>query len=381
MRKDGHKTCGMSEMNGAQQLVSIGTRENLYAPARRNAGVPVIDIEPLVRGTRRDWARVADEIGRAARGGGCFYIANHGIDASLQRAAYQAADDFFSLGTSEKLDVYIAKSRHHSGYVPVSERGLYPDECGERHYEAFDSSLDLLPHQVRAGDAHLMGPNLWPHLAGFRETTTRYFQAVSRLGWRMCRAFELHLGLDLGYFDSFMNRPTSQLRYLHYLPNAAAGNNDDQNMGAHTDYECFTLLHQTSPALQVLGASGDWLDAPPIDGTYMVNIGDMMEIWTNGAFKSNVHRVRNTGLERRSIPFFVAANYDAKVRPLRALFRNGQEAQYRSLVAGHHLTTQLMRDFAYLRARYESQSLELDFVPTDGNPFEQSKLESVALAA
>ena len=101
----------------------------------------MIELEPLYQGASSDRQRAADAIGDAARTSGLFYIANHGIHASLIERAYERASEFFELPIEQKLEVNIAKAEHHSGYVPVSERGLYLDEQGERHYEAFDTSL------------------------------------------------------------------------------------------------------------------------------------------------------------------------------------------------------------------------------------------------
>lgn len=365
----------------------VTTRVTALGSRRPSSGVdhasslPVIDLGPLLHGGPGDRLRVAEELGRAAREVGFFYVANHGIARHLIEDAYACAETFFSLPFARKLETGIARSKHHRGYVPVTERGDYADEQGARHYEAFDSGMDLSPGDVLAKDRYLVGPNVWPRLPGFREATTAYYRAATVLGQRLCRAFEMTLGLRAGFFDDFMDRPTSQLRYLHYLRNEDAPLDDDMNMGAHTDYECFTILHQRAPGLQVVNSDGRWIDAPPIDGTFVINIGDLLEVWTNGAFKSTLHRVQNNGHERYSMPFFVAANYDAVVRPIDGLSPARGSQRYAPVVAGHHLMNQLMRDFGYLKARYEANLMPLEFEVTYGNPYEQNKAQPLAHAA
>jgi isopenicillin N synthase-like dioxygenase len=361
------------------------TKITAIAEGRKSASatteVPVIDVDPLLHGGAADREKVAEQIGAAARSVGFFYVANHGVDGDLIRRAYDQAATFFSLPLEKKLKSYIAESRNHRGYVPVTERGTYVDEGSERLYEAFDSGLDLPLHEVPAVGSCLMGPNVWPGVAGFRESATEYFRAASQFGQRLLGAFEMHLELPSGYFGEFMTRPTSQLRFLHYLENEPPVEDNDMNMGAHTDYECFTVLHQTSPGLQVLAQDGQWIDAPPIADTFIINIGDMLEVWTNGAFRSTMHRVVNNGRERFSMPLFMAANYDAVIRPVSTMVSKTNPRRYSSLVAGHHLMGQLLRDFAYLKARHDANQLQLDFEVPDGNPFELSKLLAVEQAA
>lgn len=340
--------------------------------------LPIIDVGPLLRGGSRARAKVAEEIGAAARGLGFFYICNHGVSAAAVSAQAEA---FFERPLSYKLRYDIARSPNHRGYVPVTERGDYADEQGERHYEAFDSAFELPKNDPAARAYYLMGPNVWPTLPNFRETLSKYYRQMYDLGRQLCRGFEHHLGLTQGYFDAFTRRPTSQLRLLHYLEHDAPPQETDMNMGAHTDYECFTLLHQSAPGLQVLGRDGIWIEAPPLDDTLIVNIGDMMEIWSNGAFRSNVHRVVSAGRERYSIPFFFAADYDALIEPLPNLLGPGSPPRYPSMFAGHHLMGQLMRDFSYLRARHAAGRLRLDHEVPDCNPFEHTKTVAEPLAA
>lgn len=342
--------------------------------ARRydTAALPVIDIGALSGGSLADKKKVAEELAQAAHEVGFFYIVNHPIPHHRITDALHEAERFFHLSEQEKLRYYIAKSRNHRGYVPQFERGEYEDEQGERHYEAFDLALDLPPEDPDYHSADkLLGPNVWPELSGFRESVYRYYESVSDLAQLLCRAFEIHLRLAPGYFRQFMNKPTSQLRLLHYIENNAPLEAKDMNMGAHTDYECFTILHQTKPGLQVMNSANEWVEATPIDGAFVVNIGDMMEAWTNGLFRATLHRVVNNGRERYSMPYFQAADFDAEIKPVPTLVGKSQPSRYPTIQAGHHLLGQLVRDFAYLKRRHQNGELALPRELPKGNPFEQ----------
>jgi isopenicillin N synthase-like dioxygenase len=331
----------------------------------------------MFTGTRRAKRKVAQALGSAAEEFGFLYVEGHGIAHGTIDSVYQQAATWFRQPLQKKLAHYIGRSRNHRGYVPQSEQGLYPDE-GARHYEAFDLGLDLPADDPDSQRAHyLMGPNVWPDQTGFRSTVGGYYDAVARVGQVMCEAFEIYLGLPKNTLTRAMAKPTSQLRLLHYLQNDGATPSTDINMGAHTDYECFTILHQARPGLQVLGTGGDWIEAPPLDGTFTVNIGDLLETWTNGRFKSTLHRVLNDGEERFSLPFFVAADYDAVIAPLSHLVPKGQRPAYQPIVAGHHLLGQLLRDFPYLRQRHARGLMPLPFSIPECNPFE---FERVPLA-
>lgn len=313
--------------------------------------LPLIDIGGLRRGSAAEVRRIADELGSAARDIGFFRVRNHGIDLELIMATYRAAERFFALPEAEKQRYYIGRSPNHRGYVPFSERGDYADEVN-RNYEAFDMGLDLPPDDpdFLAGNL-VLGPNVWPELAGFRAVVAHYYNEVAALGRLVCGALELFLGLPKGALTDKMTKPVSQLRLLHYVRPETATDHGSVNMGAHTDYECLTLLHTRNEGLQVMAQDDHWIDVPVDLGVYVVNIGDMLEAWTNGILRSTPHRVVNRSRERFSMPYFVAANHDTMIRPFPELLRGGVRAKYEPFQAGAHLERMLMRDFPYLRRR------------------------------
>ena len=334
--------------------------------------LPLIDIEALRSGTPHQVLQVADQLGSAARDIGFFRICNHGISLDLINETYSVAERFFAQSEAQKQRYYIGHSLNHRGYVPFSEKGDYADEV-HRNYEAFDLGLDLPESDpdYLAGNL-VLGPNVWPDLADFQSTVSRYYSEVAQLGRLTCNALELFLGLPKGAITDQMTKPVSQLRLLHYVRPEVTNDHSSVNMGAHTDYECLTLLHTRNEGLQVMTQEDCWIDVPVDHGVYVVNIGDMLEAWTNGVLRSTPHRVVNRSRERYSIPYFVAANHDTIIRPFPQLIGDNQPARYQPLQAGAHLERMLLRDFPYLRHR---QRLTADgtVAPlpiTYGNPFE-----------
>lgn len=338
--------------------------------AAGRVSLPLIDVRGLRDGTAADLRKIADDIGTAARDIGFFRITGHGIDLALVEKTYQIAKQFFDLPEDIKRRYYIGLSTNHRGYVPFTEKGDYPDEVN-RSYEAFDLGLDL-PHDdpdYLAGN-RVLGPNVWPDVDGFKQTVSAYYAQISALGRLVCSALELHLGLPIGAMTNNMTKPVSQLRLLHYVRQSDAIDAKSVNMGAHTDYECLTLLHTRNAGLQVMTAEDSWIDVPVDPRVFVVNIGDMLEAWTNGLLRSTPHRVLNLRPERFSMPYFVAANHDTLIRPFPELIGRGETPKYRAFRAGAHLERMLMRDFPYLR-NLRSSATSSGKAPSITNPFEK----------
>lgn len=184
----------------------------------------------------------------------------------------------------------------------------------------------------------MSGSNTWPQYPLFRETLSDYYGDVLTLARQLIRLFAQVLDLPPDFFTPLVSKPGAMARLIHYPPQSP---NDPTalGIGAHTDIECFTILCQgTIPALQILNSEGEWIQAPPIPGTFVVNIGDMLARWTNDRFISTVHRVWNiTGEERYSIPFFFGVDYDATIETLASCLEEGQVSKYEPVVAGDYV--------------------------------------------
>ncbi len=281
------------------------------------ATLPVVDIAPMLGGADPGACdRVAAGIGEACRAHGFFYIAGHGIDDALQTRLRDAGRRFFALPAADRMRVAMLHGgRAWRGYFPVGGEltsGL-PD-LKEGMY--FGTELPPDDARVRAGWP-LHGANLWPaEVPALRAAVLDYMAAASRAAQAVLAAVALSLGLEEDWFRRhYTADPTVLFRIFRYPPQPAA--DDGWGVGEHTDYGLLTLLLQDDvPGLQVRTPQG-WLDAPPLPGTLVCNIGDMLDRLTGGTYRSTPHRVRNaSGRERFSFPLFFDPDFTARVTPL-----------------------------------------------------------------
>ncbi|WP_301147730.1 isopenicillin N synthase family dioxygenase [Mycobacterium simiae] len=313
--------------------------------------VPEIDISGLASADSSARAVVAQQLGAAAHQVGFMYVSGSGVPDEVFDCMHSASQRFFGQSMDAKMSVYIGNSTNHRGYVPQGGEVFAGGTADKK--EAYDCARH---RPDRAGITALSGPNQWPALPGFAEAVTEYYEAVFRAGRAIMRAFALYLSEPEDYFDRFLIDPPSQLRLIHYPVDEAA--TDSPGIGAHTDYECITLLKATQPGLEVLNGAGQWIDVPPRPGCFVVNIGDMLELWTNGLFVATTHRVRKVVSERYSYPLFFNVDYDTIVAPMPKLCAPGQPTRG-PLKAGDHLFAQTAQSFVYLRDRIEAGELVL----------------------
>jgi isopenicillin N synthase-like dioxygenase len=313
--------------------------------------VPEIDISGVSSADPAQRAAVAQQLGEAARHVGFMYVSGSGVPDAVFDRMHGASQLFFDQSIDAKMSVYIGLSNNHRGYVPEGGEVFAGGTADKK--EAYDCARH---RPDRAGVTALSGPNQWPDLPGFADAITDYYEAVFDAGRAIMRGFALYLSEPEDLFDRVLIDPPSQLRLIHYPVDESAA--DSPGIGAHTDYECITLLKATMPGLEVLNGAGQWIDVPPRPGCFVVNIGDMLELWTNGLFVATTHRVRKVINERYSYPLFFSVDYDTIVEPLPKLCTRSQRARGR-LRAGDHLFAQTAQSFVYLRARIDAGELSL----------------------
>lgn len=320
--------------------------------------LPIVDISGLYSPESAIRQRVADEIGAASRDSGFLYIVGHPIKQETRDRLLAITKDFFDRPMDEKMKCYIGLSNSHSGYVPPGEEVFYGQKPDRK--EAFDLSIDVPEDdpEVLSGKTPMLGPVRWPDDAEFKAAVGGYYKEVADLARTLFRGFALALALPEDYFEAYLKRPPSQLRLIHY-PYAPDTPADEPGIGAHTDYECFTILWPTAPGLEVMNGAGEWIDAPPIEGGFVINIGDMMEAWTNGTFVATSHRVRKVKEERYSFPYFAACDYHTVVEPLPQFIKPGDKPRCEPLIAGDHLLAQTAQTFQYLKKRIEAGTFKL----------------------
>ncbi|KAG9776919.1 Clavaminate synthase-like protein, partial [Aureobasidium melanogenum] len=362
----------LEEVEAAQQhlrsrLAGALTRPPAGVPESSLPSVPLIDIGPSFDGTLASRQRVAQQIREACLSTGFFQIANHGVTPAAMAGVLKQAERFFhDLPEPKRQALHIKHSRLFRGYEPHDFTYVNPDDqTGATGAAALETQQDP-QHETKEGfnwgyeesldptggdgkyveldgtkpDSESKSGNVWPDeadLPGFRDAVAEYYGQVLQLARHLFRLFALSLGLEETYFDELMTHPGGIARLLYYkgLPAAASepsdvsetnDNNTKLGLGAHTDYECFTLLlSSTNPGLEILFPPSSltqnkpiWRSCPVRPGTLTVNVADFLMRWTNGLYKSTVHRVvsRPGAGERYSVPFFFSINYDADVLPL-----------------------------------------------------------------
>ncbi|MDF3070912.1 MAG: 2OG-Fe(II) oxygenase [Polyangiaceae bacterium] len=309
--------------------------------------LPEVDVSGLYS-DELDARRVAARVlVSACREAGFFYLTGHRVTTEQVDALLAQAATFFHQTSEQKLEHYIGKSPNHRGYVPPGEEVFYGGARDQK--EAFDLCFEAPAGTVPLRAHPFSGANVWPDLPGFREAVAAYYAAVFALGRKLLQGFALGLDLPETFFDHFVTAPPSQLRMLHYPPNPGA--EVTVGIGAHTDYECFTILLPTTPGLEVMNGAGEWIDAPPRAGAFVVNIGDTLEMWTNGLLTATSHRVRKVQEERYSFPLFFACDYDVEVMPLPQFVNEERPSRYPPVKAGEHLYAQTVQSFTYFKER------------------------------
>ncbi|WP_295983676.1 isopenicillin N synthase family oxygenase [uncultured Variovorax sp.] len=283
--------------------------------------LPLIDVSALIAGTGgRD--AVAAQIGAACRAHGFFYVTGHGVDPALVKRLEDLSHRFFDLPEETKMQWRMALGgRAWRGYFPLGgeltsgrpdwKEGLY-----------LGTELPAT-HPLVQAKTPVHGPNLFPDVPGLRETILEYMDAVTQLGHRLMEGIALSLGLDAGYFAKrYTADPLILFRLFNYPSQPVPEGLDVQwGVGEHTDYGLLTILHQDHIGGLAVHTPGGWIDAPPVAGSFVCNIGDMLDRMTGGLYKSTPHRVkRNTsGHDRLSFPLFFDPNFEARVQRIEGL--------------------------------------------------------------
>lgn len=284
--------------------------------------IPTIDIGPLFGEDQAARWTTARDIGLACETVGSFYILNHGAPEAVIDRAYDLSRRFHHSSIEQKQTVRVSRSRGARGWLPISDEAVDGDPELYRLTEplpaAFDSANEIEEDApgFPAGSGAL-AQNPWPDwIPGFKKGVRAYYEAVTAIGRALFEAFAIALDLPEDVFLKLVNKAPSQLRLLHYPSNDPPMDKADLGIGARPDFECFTILSHRSPGLQVMNAANEWVAAPPMPGAFIVNIGNPLEVWTNGRFKAARRRVVNTGLERYSIPLCFRVDRHTVVEPL-----------------------------------------------------------------
>ncbi|KAH9831352.1 Clavaminate synthase-like protein [Rhodofomes roseus] len=316
--------------------------------------IPVIDLSDVSNRDPTVRKALADTIRDACMNVGFFYVANHGIPETAIANALSATKEYFSLPLEAKMELENKKTPNFKGYNPVRSSRNDPLSDGDMH-EGFEFGWEALKADDydgrQAKDGAMAGANVWPREpARFREAALAYYHAAVELGNKLFPLFALALELPEDYFDDKTKNSAALMRVLHYPPQTGPVDDRVVGIGAHTDWECFTILWQepATQALQVLNKEKQWIDAPPLQGTLVINLGDQFARWTNDVFKSTVHRAINrSGVRRYSIPLFFGTDYDVKLEPISSCVSPDRPPKYEVVTAGDYVKSKLEATYGH----------------------------------
>lgn len=296
--------------------------------------VPRLDMQKIIAGDIDEVERLR----KGARDVGFLVIHNTDLGADDVAAVIKAYRMFFHLPQDVKAKVDMAKTGSNRGWgAPQSEQ--VDPQANPDYKEVFDCGFEV-PTDQPFGDLSVYAPNLWPDLPGFRENVLGYYAAGRSVALALLRAIAGAIGETPDYFDDKFDRPMALLRGNFYPSRPEWAGDKDFGIAAHTDYGCLTLLASDGvPGLEVLGKDGKWLAVTAKPGEFVINFGEMLEIWTGGAVRATLHRVRGSQQERISVPLFFNPNHDTNVAPKGAA----------PVLAGDHLARRFNETYLHLK--------------------------------
>ncbi len=307
--------------------------------------LPIVDCAAI--GTEAGDRALAAELDTIFRSVGFCYFRNIGIAPELVDGLFAASRQFHAQPDAAKRA--LAMNATHRGYMAPNSSVIVTSTVAAVKRPNNSESL-MLMHDVAPDDprwgTEVHGPNQWPDLPGFRPTVEAYEAAMRAFCLQLLRPMALALDLPADWFAPHFARPTTFLRLLHYPPQPPDSPDDAFGSAPHTDYGFLTILCQdTAGGLEVRRADGTWLQAPPVPGTWVVNVADMLSRWTNRRWQSTPHRVKNlSGGDRFSCPYFFDMDMDSVV----ACVPGATEApRFTPVRYGDYLMERLDKNYAY----------------------------------
>ena len=305
--------------------------------------IPIIDLTGVEAGAGR--ARIGAQIIAAAQTVGFFYISGHGVGEDLRDQAFAASRAFFEKPEGEKAKVAVDQNQR--GWMAqgmTKLEGSKTHDAKEVFFWGWDVAAD--DPDLLAG-VPMVAQNQWP--AELRADLMPYYLAVTAMGRHVMAAIAVGLGLPATFFAKGYEAPLARGQLVYY-PKMEDDDMQAERFGAaaHSDFGALTILMQdNNGGLQVQNKAGDWIAAPPVDGTFVCNIGDLLERWTNRRLVSTKHRVLNTsGRSRYSIPIFFDPNARTIIDPADVI-GSGEVAQFAPITAGDHIMGRNKRNFAH----------------------------------
>ena len=257
---------------------------------------------------------------------GFLVIEGHGVPQKVIDDQWAIVSEFFSSSLEIKKEVKVPYKGYPYGWIGPDQEALAASK-GEVTppdlKESFNGGPLTIPKNIKDPAAYQFcyQPTLWPKIDGFREIWESYYSEMENLAKRIMSAFAEALDLEHHYFDDFINNPISALRALHYPATKNKIFEKQQRAGAHTDYGSLTILlpQADTSGLQIM-KKNSWIDVPAIKGCFVINIGDLMELWTAGRWVSTLHRVvaKPDQSARKSLAYFHQPDWESVIKPIKS---------------------------------------------------------------
>ena len=328
---------------------------HLYAEPEKPRQIPVVNLSQVHE--KEGLIEASQHIRAACLNMGFFYVTGHGVPEEFVAAQFAAARAFFALPLADKLAIHMRQSPSTAGYEPMGGQSLDSQDPDSEKAppdlkETFYSCLELpAEHPLSLRKLRGYGHNQWPAgLPGFREQMIDYYARMSALGDRILSIIAVSLELQPDWFKPFYAPGSATQRLIHYPPQSAHAAFNQMGAGAHTDWGGITILAQDNTGgLEVRTVDGTWIEATPIKGSFVVNLGDLMARWTNGVYRSNLHRVmtRQGGQDRYSVPFFYSPSPDSMIEPMPTCVGEGRPRQFATCTAAEHMGEMFRRSYGY----------------------------------
>ena len=322
--------------------------------------VPLVDLSGAFEaGQQRDEA--VEGIRRACEEVGFLVITGHGVSSEVVQMTEAVSRRFFALPLAEKMKLMCAEGNRR-GYKPLqgtalaSSRGVEtpPDLCELYLANRFDDPDAARRAGLREGREAFFAPNVWPdpeQVPGFREVFETYYAVMESLAARLMALMALALDLNEHWFDDKIADHVTALSVIHYPALDEAPLPGQYRRGPHSDWGSLAVLHHDGgPGLQIMSPEGRWEDVPVVAGSFVVNVGDLMAMWTNDRWVSTLHRVvvpNNDWRERISIAFFHQPTYDARIECIPTCTSSKDPPRHEPITSGEWLESMIDKTTAY----------------------------------
>jgi len=324
-------------------------------PLAGSEEIPIIDVSGAIAGDRAAQQACAAQLRHAYEDVGFWFLKGHRVPLELVDRVFAEVARFHAQPLDEKLKLKINK--HNIGYLAMQAATTrHSDDIAANNKpnlnEAYFVKRDLpADHPDVLADKRFRGPNQWPSgLPGFREVIVEYCNAMEQLSLSILPIYALALDLPADFFRDAFREPQYTLRMSHY-PYTPTLQQNEYGLAPHADTSFMTLLAQNKiPGLSLRTASGRWIDAPAIEGTFLVNSGQMLKRWSNDRFRATPHRVINkSGGDRYAIPFFFDCTIDHRMVCLPTCTGPGNPPKFEPTTYAEYMTWYQNQNYDHVR--------------------------------